>query len=463
MSERVTMPKEDWIGALDAARAKSGVTKKLLSGELAGVIRGIQTGITGGGAAVSVPMKDVNFYDYDGTRLYSYTVEEAAALAELPPLPTQPGLTCQGWNWTLDAIKAIGREVDVGATYITDDGKTRIYITLTEGRTSPMLGCCPNGTVTVDWGDGSTPDVLTGTSVTDVKWTPTHEYDSPGDYVITLVVDGTMGFLGQSSSDSYSGVLRHSSEADTRNVVYQNAVQRIEIGEGVTHIGGYAFHSCYSLASITIPDSVKEIANNSFQNCYSLKSIVIPDGLTSIGTSAFFNCYNLSSVAIPDGLTSIGASAFYNCYNLSSVAIPDSMVTILGSAFYNCFSLPSITMPDSVTSISGMAFQGCYSLMNLTLPNGLANIANYTFCKCYRMSSIAIPGSVKSISSNAFENCYGVRYYDFTRSSSIPTLSNANAFKNISADCEIRVPSALVDTWKAATNWSTYADYIVGV
>ena len=45
----------------------------------------------GGGAAVSVPMKDVNFYDYDGTRLYSYTVAEAAALTELPPLPTQPG------------------------------------------------------------------------------------------------------------------------------------------------------------------------------------------------------------------------------------------------------------------------------------------------------------------------------------------------------------------------------------
>ena len=423
----------------DAIREKTSGTDPIPWNADTGFAEAV-AGIASGSAAVSVPMKDVNFYDYDGTRLYSYTVAEAAALTELPPLPTQPGLICQGWNWTLDAVKAMGREGDVGATSMTEDGKTRIYITLTEGRTSPMLGCCPNGTVTVDWGDGSTPDVLTGTSVTTVKWTPTHEYDSPGDYVITLAVDGTMGFLGQNSSNSYSGVLRHSSEADTRNVVYQNAVQRIEIGEGVTHIGGYAFHSCYSLASITIPDSVKEIANNSFQNCYSLKSIVIPDGLTSIWVSAF-----------------------YNCYNLSSVAIPDSMATISGSAFYNCFSLPSITIPDSVTSVIGMAFQGCYSLMNLTLPNGMANIANYTFCKCYRMSSIAIPGSVTSISSSAFENCYGVRYYDFTRSSSIPTLSNANAFNKISADCEIRVPAALADAWKAATNWSTYADYIVGV
>ena len=53
--------------------------------------------------------------------------------------------------------------------------------------------------------------------------------------------------------------------------------------------------------------------------------------------------------------------------------------------------------------------------------------------------------------------------YDFTRHTAVPTLSNTNAFNNISADCEIRVPAALADEWKAATNWSTYASYIVGV
>ena len=312
---------------------------------MAPLIDSIETG--GGSVNPTATAKAVNFRDYDGTILYSYTVEEAAALTELPPLPEHSGLVCQGWNWTLDGIKAMGRAVEVGAMYITDDGKTRIYIHLEDGRTSPMLGCCPNGTVTVDWGDGTEPDTLTGTSTSTVQWTPTHEYSAPGDYVIKLTVDGSVGFAGSGSSNQYSYLLRYSSGSDGRNKVYQNAIQKVEIGDGVTSLGTQAFYNCYSLSSVTIPN-----------------------GVTSIGTQAFYGC-TLSSVVIPDGVTSINSKTFYNCT--------------------------------------------------------------------------------------------GVRYYDFTHHTTVPTLSNTDAFNGIAADCEIRVPAALADEWKAATNWATYADYIVGV
>jgi hypothetical protein len=42
--------------------------------------------------------KDVNFYDYDGTLLYSYTKEECLELEELPSNPSHNGLVAQGWN-----------------------------------------------------------------------------------------------------------------------------------------------------------------------------------------------------------------------------------------------------------------------------------------------------------------------------------------------------------------------------
>ena len=48
--------------------------------------------------------KGVNFIDYDGTILYSYTPDEIASLKTLPRNPSHKGLTAQGWNWSLDDI-----------------------------------------------------------------------------------------------------------------------------------------------------------------------------------------------------------------------------------------------------------------------------------------------------------------------------------------------------------------------
>ena len=448
------------VTVADAIRAKAGITNQLVWPEgFKAAVDGIQTG----GSSTSGAPGDITFYDYDGTIITSWTLEELATKTALPDYPSHEGLTCQGWNWSLADLKTTNRKMNVGAMYITDDGKTRIYIRLEEGRTSPMLGCCPNGTVTVDWGDGTEPDTLTGTSVSTVKWTPTHEYSAAGDYVIKLSVVGSVGLAGNGSLNQYSYLLRYSSSADTRNQVYQNTIQKVEIGGGVTSIGIFTFFRCYSLSLITIPNSVTSIGINAFQNCYSLSSITIPNSVTSIGSSAFYYCYSLSSITMPNGVTSIGSNAFRFCYSLSSITIPNSVTSIDNNAFNSCYSLSSITIPNSVTSIGIYTFFYCYSLSSITMSNGVTSIGSNAFNNCYSLSSITIPNSVTSIDNNVFQNCYGVRYYDFTRHTTVPTLSNTNAFTNISADCEIRVPAALADEWKAATNWSTYADHIVGV
>lgn len=412
------------------ATLKSGVTAHDASGAK----------ITGTLDTTPPEESDINFWDYDGTLLYAWTLAELAGKTELPPLPSREGLICQGWNWTLADLKATNRKMNVGAMYITDDGKTRIYIRLEEGRTSPMLGVCPNGTVTIDWGDGTTPDTLTGTSISTLKWTPTHNYAAPGDYVISLIVTGSLGFLGGYQTNAYSGILRYSSSIDARNRVYQNAIQKVEIGSGVTSIGAYAFGNCYSLSSVSIPDGVTIIDGYAFGNCHSLFYVTIPDSVTSIGTYAFFYCYSLDSVAMPNGVTSIGSYTFGNCHSLSSVTMPDGVTSIGDYAFSNDYSLPFIDMPDEVTSISKNAFVNCYSLPSVAMPDAITSIGGYTFA-----------------------NCYGARYFDFTACTAVPTLPNAGTFTGIPADCEIRVPASLVDSWKAATNWSTYADHIVGV
>ena len=439
LTDMVLMPGADYQGICDQTRRITGETGTLKSGEVVTKLSGVPAG-GGGGGGTAVSPKDINFYDYDGTCVAAWSLAELAGKTALPDYPTHEGLTCQGWNWTLADLKAENAKINVGAMYITSDGKTRIYITLQEGRKSPMLGICPNGTVTVDWGDGTTPDTLTGTSVNTVQWTPTHNYAASGDYVITLTVDGSFGLLGLSYLDLGSLLLSYSSDVtDTRSYAYKNAIQRVLLGSGVTDIGTYAFASCCNLAQITLPSSVTSIGNYAFEDCCNLAQITLPSGVTSIGNGTFQQCCNLSQITLPSGVTSIGTYAFQECNSLSQITLPRSGVASIGErGFKNCYSLSQITL--GVTDIGIYAFQSCHNLASITLLSGVTNIGAY-----------------------AFQNCYSSAFYDFTACTAVPTLAATSAFAGIPADCEIRVPAALLDEWKAATNWATYANQIVGV
>ena len=284
----------------------------------------------------------VEFIDYDGTIIQTYSAAEFAELSALPANPTHEGLIAQGWNWSLANAKALVAEsgkLIIGQMYITDDGKTRIYIHLEKGRTSPMLGVCPNGTVDVDWGDGTTHDTLTGTSITAAKWTPTHEYAAPGDYVIKLTVTGEMGFYGQNSNGTYSGLLRYKSSASGINNSYRNAIKKIEIGNNITDITSHAFLKCSNLASISIPNNIINFnGSNAFGGCSNLTSIVIPYNVINIGVSIFNNCYNLIKISIPNTVENISSSAFDNCCNLKQIIIPNTITQLSYGLFYSCYN-----------------------------------------------------------------------------------------------------------------------------
>ena len=405
---------------------------------------------TGGSSTPGTP-GDITFYDYDGTIVTSWTLAELATKTALPDYPSHNGLICQGWNWSLADLKTANRKMNVGAMYITDDGKTRIYIHLEEGRTSPVLGVCPNGTVDVDWGDGTVHDTLTGSDTSTAVYTSAHSYAAPGDYVIQLTVTGSMGF-------SSNGLLTYASGSDNRNYVYKNAIQKVELGSGVTSIGGNALWNCNSLSSITIPNSVTSIGSDAFSSCFSLSSITIPNSVTSISGYAFRYCYSLSSITIPDGVTSINSDTFLDCRSLSSITIPDGVTSIKSNAFQKCYSLSSITIPDGVTSINSNAFYLCNSLSSITIPNSVTSIGSDAFNGCFSLSSITIPDGVTSIGSNAFNCCYGGAHLYFLPTTP-PSVSSSNAFSNIPTDCVIHVPVGSLSAYTSATNYPSSSTY----
>ena len=443
----------------------------------------------------TVEKKDVSFYDYDGTLLYSYTVEEANALTALPAGPTHEGLLFDGWNWSLEDMKSLTRPMDIGAMFATDDGTTRIYIHLEE-RTNPRFGLCVNGTVTVDWGDGTAYDILTGTDLAVAQQTPVHNYAFPGDYVIKLTINGEAQ-LNENFSGINSKWLRESTtkiEIGKNVTIGRNAFQcyssllNITIPSRITSLGEYAFNKCYSLSSITIPSGVTRLEESIFENCISLSIVTIPKSVEYFGGCVFHSCFSLQNITLPDTITSIEVDGFYGCCSLSNVVIPEHLMHIRGSAFKDCKSLSSVIIPknSSITDIGGNAFKNCVSLSNITIPSRVTRIQERTFEGCEALLDITIPNGVEYIDASAFQNCKSlstvifpdglvsignsafifcgeVICYDFTQLSSIPTLANINALGSLLPDFEIRVPASLETQWKAATNWTIYADHIVGV
>lgn len=440
--------------------------------------------------STAVEEKIVDFIDYDGTLLYSYSIEEAKALTEMPPLPEQKGLICQEWNWSFEDLQGYIADMEandlpvykitIGATYITDDGKTRVYISLKDGFLSPTVGFGINGTATIDWGDGSELSTITGTS-TSRRYNYSHNYSQEGDYVISIeVINGELSIFGDSTS-----TFLISNANSSRAALYSGSIKKVEIGAN-TSIGQYAFSWCCLMKTLTIPKGIKNIQSYTFYICPNIETLIIPNSLTDIAGYSFVRCTSLLKLSLSTSISIINYNTFDVSYSeepvkiinitipkslqsstpsfekfssLKSITIPNGILSMNG--FSNCKSLTSVTLPSTLTDTA--RFKVCLALHNVTLKNGIKTIQNDTFYLCYSLREIFIPSSVSTIKDSAFYDCRSLIYIDFSTHTQIPTLSSTNVFSGVSTACEIRVPMALVDAWKSATNWSAYASRIIGV
>lgn len=435
---------ETLMGIADAIREKTGSTDQLTPAAMASAIAGIQAGGgSGSGGSSVVTEKDVNFYDYDGTLLYSYTVEEAQALAELPAGPEHEGLVFQKWNWSLANVKALTRPMNIGALYNTDDGSTRIHIHLEEGYTSPMLGIGVNGTVTVDWGDGTEPDTLRNNDTYYATYTNKHEYAAPGDYLIKLIPNGSMKFTMSENAQTSTILINAQDDTDPLNKIYLSSVRKIELGDGFEESGftWLSFGGCHSLETISVCANVYP-TDQSITNCWGLKFFVVPnsDNFDTIGQYAFRNCYSLTGISLPDNVKEISSNAFSNCYSLRTITLPDSLMTFGTTALGYCYHLLSVVLPNSITNTNSSLFTNSIGLV------------------CAKFNS-----GISTIGAGAFKSCISLRSVDFTQCTKVPTLSNTSAFSGVPNYFRIMVPAALYDEWIAANNWSSYAANIVAV
>ena len=193
----------------------------------------------------------------------------------------------------------------------------------------------------------------------------------------------------------------------------------------------------------------------------SLTEVTAEDlaGATKIREFAFYIYTSLSSITIPNSVTSIESYALYSCSSLTNITIPNSVTSIGNSAFNSCSSLTNITIPNSVTSIDSAAFAKCTSLTRVSISSAVTNIGSSVFNNCSSLTSIIIPNAVTSIGSQALQIGSSTNKATITMLPTTPPTIQSNTF-NASKLQKIIVPAGTGATYKAATNWSNFADYI---
>lgn len=156
----------------------------------------------------------------------------------------------------------------------------------------------------------------------------------------------------------------------------------------------------------------KIINEAAFQKCYSLKNLIC-DGLEKINSNVFNGDKALIDFGDTSGITYIGIQAFMACSALTSLRLP--AVKSLGrSAFSGCTGLIKIDIGEKFSTIDGGVFYGCSHLETLILRNSSAVV---------KLSYVA------ALNNSGIASKTGYVY----------------------------VPSNLLDRYKTATNWVSFA------
>ena len=435
-----------------------------------------------------VPSKDVNFDDYDGTLVHSYTRAEFLALEALPGSPAHEGLTPQGWNWTLaDAQEYVTayKYLDIGQTYITDDGKTRLYFDISETERLTVKIRFTQDTsegVSVNWGDGSAAETSESTGAIELE----HTFPAAGKYIATLTVaEGCEVMLGTSTAttpnggDTQVGQYHRNSFVAGAYLGGRDPLVALEIGSGVTSLGCAALLFSTNLETVTIPYGVEIGYAVAFEGCFQLKAVVLPKGFTTLHDFAFRCCYSLKAVSLPASLETLGMGTFKTCVTLKRITIPSSVTQIKRNTFENCFSAFVIGIPDSVQSFGTEAFRNCYTVRALRVPEGITELPNYCFHHCHNLTEITLPSTLETIGVMCFGSVFGIRSLTIPASvtrikefaflfcdgneeihilaTTPPTLDSATAFSSVNIDLSVYVPwsedHSVLAAYLEATNW----------
>lgn len=219
---------------------------------------------------------------------------------------------------------------------------------------------------------------------------------------LKALYDAIRAKAGLTASLTIDAAIEAVSGLDTTgpDALVDRSITSYTAGDGVTSIGAAAFQTCKALVAV-VGNNIETISFNAFRDIFTA-------GVAKTVAFSFPELVSVSSSAFDQAAGTVGdSSATFNAPKLQNIQ---------ANAFRR-FPVTELTFPELTTIRSG-AFSGC------------------------PLTSLTLPGET------------------------VPTLESADAFAGtpIAAGTGvIRVPATLVDTYKSATNWSTYSTQITAI
>lgn len=388
----------------------------------------------------------VRFFDIDGTILKEEFVD-AGNDATAPPTPNYDPtyLVFAEWNQPFTNVQ---NDIDVGAIYDTVDGKTYLFVRITDTtglQPAIRVSKATTDLLTINWGDSTTN---TTTSSGDITLTKTANYSAIGDYIISIECAGNYGNF------------------DLRNVFnnvasYADSILKFYMGS-TFRVNRNSFNSCRFMSLISVNKNYANVVGtintrDIFGNCFSLRHVNMPSTSTLMEIPNIFNNnYSLKSISLPNTYTAF-SGAFQNTPLLRKIT------TLLQEIATNMFAgsgVEHINLSNSITTASSSAFNISTGLKKFIAPTSLTTLGINLFRQNNITSILEFGPNLTTIDVRAFELMGAALEFVFL-STTPPTLaSNSFDATTMKAATKIYVPDASVAAYKAATNWSTWANYI---
>lgn len=191
-------------------------------------------------------------------------------------------------------------------------------------------------------------------------------------------------------------------------------------------------------------------------SCTSLTDIIFGNNITSI-SNHFDNSIWYKNKS--DGIVLAGNALYkYKGSPTGTVYVPSIVNIMCPSCFGSKTSEFQVVLHDGVKTIS----QGCFYCSNGLKSINLDNVEKTLYQSlvgCYKIEKLVL-SKIISIDGGSFAYCTSLKYI-YINNNVVPNLQSTYAFDGTT--CKFYVLDNLVDSYKIATNWSTYADRILPI